>query len=195
MNKMFALFLAFCMVLGLTTCGNKGESPVVSDSSSGAEETASTVTYYSMWNETEAQAVTIAEAAKAFTAETGINVNIVWNGRDNITIAEAAIQAGTAVDIMDFDLDQGNNVWAEYALNLETLVVQAYDHTNGTTLRDSLMNSYLDLAASLGENGELHCMVLVGLVKSADHIAKAMLIYFSPYILRRISAVPLCTKL
>ena len=41
-----------------------------------------TLTYWSMWNSTEPQAIAIQEAIDAYTAETGIKVEVQWNGRD-----------------------------------------------------------------------------------------------------------------
>lgn len=41
-----------------------------------------TLTYWSMWNSTEPQATAIQEAIEAYTAETGIQVEVQWNGRD-----------------------------------------------------------------------------------------------------------------
>ena len=35
-----------------------------------------------MWNSTEPQAIAIQEAIDAYTAETGIKVEVQWNGRD-----------------------------------------------------------------------------------------------------------------
>lgn len=68
---------------------------------------AASIVYWSMWNETEPQAIALKKIMSAYTAANpGTKFTVVWNGRQNQTKLRAALQAGTKVDLMDQDSDQ-----------------------------------------------------------------------------------------
>jgi len=56
-----------------------------------------------MWNEPEPQAAVLKKYAAGFEKETGIKVNITFNGRENQTMARTALGAGTKIDLLDQD--------------------------------------------------------------------------------------------
>lgn len=63
--------------------------------------------YWSMWNETEGQALAIQGWIDAFEAEhPNITINAVWNGRQNQTLVRTALSGGTVIDLVDQDADQ-----------------------------------------------------------------------------------------
>jgi raffinose/stachyose/melibiose transport system substrate-binding protein len=63
--------------------------------------------YWSMWNETEGQAIAIQAWIDAFEAEhPNITINAVWNGRQNQTLVRTALSGGTVIDLVDQDADQ-----------------------------------------------------------------------------------------
>src|SRR4051812_15828042 len=63
--------------------------------------------YWSMWNETEGQALVLQDAiAKYQTDHPNIVIDAVWNGRQNQTLARTAMSAGTVIDLLDQDEDQ-----------------------------------------------------------------------------------------
>lgn len=120
-------------------CGSSKET-VKTDPAAGApaegqtEATAPTgdgLVYWSMWESTEPQGQAIAEAVKAFTAETGIAVDLQFKGRTGIREGlQAALDAGTAIDMFDEDIDRVNTTWGQYLLNLEDLAKAAnYEET------------------------------------------------------------------
>ncbi len=90
MKKVLSTILAALLAAGaLSACQS---APASSGTESTAEESKAeggdaatsdiTLTYWSMWNSTEPQAIAIQEAIDAYTAETGIKVEVQWNGRD-----------------------------------------------------------------------------------------------------------------
>ena len=68
---------------------------------------AAELTFWSMWNEPEAQAIALQTIMDAYTAaHPETTFKIVWNGRQNQTKIRGALQAGTQIDFMDQDGDQ-----------------------------------------------------------------------------------------
>ena len=129
----FALFAVVSLVLVFTAaCG--GASPTATSPAtpaqeaqpgdSGSEEKV-TLTYWSMWNETEPQAVVIQKWIDGFEAENpNITIEVVWNGRENQTKLRTALSSGTKVDFMDQDADQvaGGLMSEGYGLPLNDLL-------------------------------------------------------------------------
>ncbi|HIS78507.1 MAG TPA: extracellular solute-binding protein [Candidatus Caccousia stercoris] len=81
-----------------------------------------TLTYWSMWNSTEPQAIAIQEAIDAYTAETGIKVEVQWNGRDTQQqTIQAALDSQTAIDLFDEDFQRVSTQYNKNCLNLEDM--------------------------------------------------------------------------
>lgn len=63
--------------------------------------------YWSMWNETEGQALVIQSWIDEFEAQNpGVTISAVWNGRQNQTLVRTALSGGTVIDFVDQDADQ-----------------------------------------------------------------------------------------
>ena len=60
--------------------------------------------YWTMWNEAEPQGTVIAEAVAAFTKETGIEVEVNFNGREIRKTLQPALDAGETIDVFDEDI-------------------------------------------------------------------------------------------
>lgn len=96
----------------LTACGSSGNSSTsassgVSDSGTGDSGAASgSLTYWSMWNETEPQGEVLKAAIGAFETQTGIKVDVKWVGRDVLTNVSAALTGGEVPDLVDQDGDE-----------------------------------------------------------------------------------------
>lgn len=81
-----------------------------------------TLVYWSMWESTEPQGQAIQEAVDAFTAETGVKVDLQFKGRTgNREALQPALDGGTQIDIFDEDIDRVNGMYAKYLLDLEEL--------------------------------------------------------------------------
>lgn len=90
-----------------------------------------TLVYWSMWESTEPQGQAIQEAVDAYTAETGVKVDLQFKGRTgNREALQPALDGGTQIDIFDEDIDRVNNMYAKYLLDLEDLVKESgYEDT------------------------------------------------------------------
>lgn len=121
----------------------------------GANETASgakaKLVYWSMWNEAEPQGMVLSEAISAFTKETGVPVEIVFNGRDIRKTLQPALDAGETIDIFDEDIERVLNLWGNYLLPLDSYVVKSYPSTNGKPFRTVVNKTLITLAEDLGK--------------------------------------------
>lgn len=109
-----------------------------------------TLVYWSMWNETEGQARVIQDAIAGFeAANPNINIQAVWNGRQNQTLVRTAISGGgQVIDLMDQDADQiaGGLMREGFALPLNDYLQQpALDHEE--PLADVFLPNTLEMFA------------------------------------------------
>ncbi|MFC9331232.1 ABC transporter substrate-binding protein [Kitasatospora sp. NPDC057015] len=63
-------------------------------------------TYWSMWTQTEPQAQALQSSITAFTAETGIKVDVQWQGRKVLDKVGPALLSGNAPDLVDQGFDR-----------------------------------------------------------------------------------------
>ncbi|MEG0897384.1 MAG: ABC transporter substrate-binding protein, partial [Ruthenibacterium sp.] len=95
MKKVLSIVLALALTLSLAACGGAASSAPASTAASapasaaasapatGAIEEGAKLVYWPMWSETEPQGQVISAAIDAFTAETGVDVEVNWaGGRD-----------------------------------------------------------------------------------------------------------------
>ncbi len=117
---------------------------LVAPAMTAAAEEGGSVTYWSMWEATEPQGQAIQEACDAYAEETGIKVNVEFKGRTGIREGlEAALKAGTEIDLFDEDIDRVNGAWGDYLLDLEDL---AAEHKYEETANAGLMAACRDAA-------------------------------------------------
>jgi raffinose/stachyose/melibiose transport system substrate-binding protein len=142
MKRGILLCLAVSLVFGIVfmSCGGKSAG-----GGSGA-----TLVYWSMWNEAEPQGQVLTRAAEAFTKETGIKMDINFNGRDIRMTLQPALDAGELIDIFDEDIDRVNTTWGNYLLGLDSYVNQSYSTTGGQPYSAVVSKTLLDLAKSSG---------------------------------------------
>jgi raffinose/stachyose/melibiose transport system substrate-binding protein len=129
--------LAAAALLSLAGCAKKDDGAVK-------------LVYWSMWNESEPQGQVIARAAEAFTQETGIAVDINFNGRDIRKTLQPALDAGETIDLFDEDIERVTNTWGDYLLPLDGYVGQSYSTTGGQPFGSVINQTLLDLAKQLG---------------------------------------------
>ena len=160
-----------------TTTADTGESTADDTADSGGDDTADTapsggevgeiedgakLVYWTMWNEAEPQGMVIQEAVDAFTEETGVEVDINFNGRDIRKTLEPALAGGEEIDLFDEDIERVLNSWGDYLLPLDDFVAASYDNTDGKPYRDTINNSLITLAEDLGtdknfaDGGKIH---------------------------------------
>jgi raffinose/stachyose/melibiose transport system substrate-binding protein len=81
------------LALGVTACSSS--TPAAGAKSGGS------FTYWSMWSKDEPQAKVLQAAITAFTAQTGITVNVTWAGRNVSKEIGPAVAANKAPDLWD----------------------------------------------------------------------------------------------
>ena len=139
MRRIIVVLIAvMAMLLVMGSCAKK-------DDASGV-----TLVYWSMWNEAEPQGQAISQAAEAFTRETGIKMDINFNGRDIRMTLQPALDAGEVIDIFDEDIDRVNSVWGNYLLALDQYVGQTYSTTGGQPFNAVVNKTLMDLVKQIG---------------------------------------------
>ena len=90
-----------------------------------------TIVYWSMWSDSEEQAKVIKEAIEAYETESGNTVDVQFKGRTGIREGlQAALDAGTVIDLFDEDIDRVNVQWGAYTMDLEELAsARNYEET------------------------------------------------------------------
>ena len=152
-KKLLSMLLCVGLVVStLAGCGSStGTADVAATEDTGtpaevtdAAEPAGTsggggIVYWSMWEATEPQGQAIQQAADAFTADTGISVDLQFKGRTGIREGlQPALDAGTAIDLFDEDIDRVNVTWGNYLMDLESLAAASdYEATANAGLMEA----------------------------------------------------------
>lgn len=98
------------------------EEAPAADATAEAPAASGSLVYWSMWEATEPQGQAIQQAIDAFTADTGIAVDIQFKGRTGIREGlGSALEAKTNIDMFDEDIDRVNTTWGQYLMDLEEL--------------------------------------------------------------------------
>lgn len=200
MKRMLSLFLALTMAASLAACGQSPASAPAGDAASSQPQSASasgesasgdaasgdaapegtklegTIEYWSLWNETEPQGQVIQEAVADFMAQnSGVTVNINWQGRDIRKTIKAALDA-KQVDIWDDALQIIGSDYASYGINLEPLMNKAYPSTEGKTymeLTQPVLINALKVYSGGAVNGVPYQPNILPLWYNKDHFEQA----------------------
>ena len=118
-KKLVSVLLCAAMVATMAAgCGNKKDDSSDSGSSKGGDK----LVYWSMWEATEPQGQAIQAAIDAYTKDTGVEVDVQFKGRTGIREGlQAALDAGTKIDMFDEDIDRVNDTWGKYLMDLEDM--------------------------------------------------------------------------
>ncbi|MEG2436149.1 MAG: extracellular solute-binding protein, partial [Ruthenibacterium sp.] len=156
-KKVLSIVLALALTLSLAACGgaasSTAKSTAVSTAAStaasapaeaGAIEEGATLVYWPMWSETEPQGQVISAAIDAFTAETGVEVEVNWaGGRDTRKTLSPALDNGETIDVFDEDVERVNGTWGKYILDIQSM----YD---ASPLNGKQNATLINLAKELG---------------------------------------------
>lgn len=150
-RKFMLLVAVFMMIPAIQVFANGAkEAPV---------ENEINLTYWSMWNETEPQAMVFKDAIKDFMkSNPGVNVNIQWNGREIRKTLQPSLDAGTKIDIWDEDIERIVKSWQSYATDLDDYYAQVYPSTNGKNFRDTIMGSLQEVLKTLSTDGKTYAV-------------------------------------
>ncbi|MGH8917156.1 MAG: hypothetical protein ACRD0H_02250, partial [Actinomycetes bacterium] len=111
-----AVVAALLLATGTSACGEVG---------GGAAD----LTYWSMWKVGEPQQKVLAEAVADFEKETGLTVDVQWQGRDNLQKLVPALNTNSVPDLVDgpyvkaypalVATDQARSLGAAYDLDVD----------------------------------------------------------------------------
>ncbi|MDQ4215527.1 ABC transporter substrate-binding protein [Microbacterium capsulatum] len=96
-RKLAALAIAGALALSVAGCASAQGAP----SGGASSGKGGTLTYWSMWKEGEAQQKVLASAIADFTKETGITVDVQWQGRDSVKKVVPTLNTNKVPDLID----------------------------------------------------------------------------------------------
>ncbi len=139
---------------------------------------AKTLTYWSMWNESETQALVLKEAIKEYESlNPGVKVDIQWNGREIRKTLQPGLDAGTKIDMWDEGVELLTKSFQSYALNLDPYFEKSYPSTNGKAFKETIIGSLQGLASDLSTDGSIYAVpyqpFVVVSFYNKDHFDKA----------------------
>lgn len=143
MKKVITTLLIVLIAMGSVFAGGSAES----GASAGGKKK---VVYWTMWNEAEPQGQTIAAAVEDFSKATGIQVEVVFNGREIRKTLQPALDAGETIDLFDEDIERVSGTWKNYLLNLDPYMGKTYSTTNGKAYDTQINQTLLGLAKQVG---------------------------------------------
>ncbi len=115
--------------------------------------------YWSMWSQTEPQALVLEKAIRDFEKlNAGVIVEINWNGREIRKTLQPALDNGQVIDLWDEDLERVIKNWGKYAAKLDAYLGKEYPTTKGKTYGDSVMGSLLALSRGYAADGGVYAI-------------------------------------
>ncbi|MGW9628243.1 ABC transporter substrate-binding protein [Microbacterium sp. NPDC055521] len=128
--------LALIGAVALTAAG-------CSSASSGGSSDSGEFTYWAMWKEGEAQQKVVAQAIADFEKETGIEVNVQWQGRDNLKKTVPTLNTNKVPDLVDGSFAKTAPVLAETGQAKPLTEAYAAD-VDGDTVSSLIPEAYLE---------------------------------------------------
>ncbi|SIN88679.1 ABC transporter substrate-binding protein [Agromyces cerinus] len=124
------------------------------------------LTYWSMWKEGEAQQKVVAAAIADFEDETGITVNVQWQGRDNVKKVVPTLNTNKVPDLVDGSFAKLAPILAE--TGQAKSLTEAYDaEVDGSTVADLIPSAYLDADELSVDGGDAPWMLPYSLTSDA----------------------------
>lgn len=114
-------------------------------SDNSSSEGSESFTYWSMWTQTEPQAIVLQESIDAFTEETGIRVDVEWQGRKVLDKLGPALLSGDAPDLVDQGFDLMLPALAANGQAEDLTPVLERDTGEGSTVRGVIPAKFLDV--------------------------------------------------
>ncbi|MGH3098027.1 MAG: ABC transporter substrate-binding protein [Streptosporangiales bacterium] len=129
-----AAMLAVGMLALAAGCGSGG----------GSADSAKTFTYWSMWQQSEPQAKVLKKAIKGFEHDTGIDVQVEWQGRDVLSKLIPALRSGDVPDLVDQGYGDltGAIVTNKQYTDLSDVYTRTIPGSGGKTVRDVVPTKY-----------------------------------------------------
>lgn len=132
-------------VVGALMLGTLGTAGVGAADPSG-EPGPVEISYWSLWNDGEAQATVIKDAIAAFEADhPGMTVKVQWNGRGNGDLISAALAAGQQIDVFDLSAGAMSTIHGSELLPLDAYLDTPAVGEPGATFRETVSPALLNL--------------------------------------------------
>ncbi len=165
MKKLSKILLASLLAIALllTACAQPVEeapAPETTPETDATTETTQTealsgdLVYWSNWNPTENQGLVLAEAIEEFTTMyPDVNIEVVWNGRENRTLLLPALESGQQVDMFEQAVDMVMGQLGDYLLDLTPYYSEVYPTTNGMPYIDTIAQAPLNVIKDAKPDG------------------------------------------
>ncbi|WP_377268673.1 ABC transporter substrate-binding protein [Peterkaempfera sp. SMS 1(5)a] len=132
------------VLVALTASGCATTSGGSADSGGNAKS----FTYWSMWTRNEPQAQVLQSAIKQFTTDTGVKVDVQWQGRKVLDKVGPAMLSGDAPDLVDQGWDQLMPTLGANGQLQDLSPVLTMDAGDGKTVKDVVPGKLLSLLPS-----------------------------------------------
>lgn len=161
-RRVLSAAIAALVAAGSTAACSTTSSPSSSGGGGGGNKS---LTYWSMWKEGEPQQKVLAADITKFTAQTGIKVNVQWQGRDVLKKLLPTLQGGNVPDLVDQEAGpvQSSLVSLSQARDLSDAYNEPIPGESGATIGSVIPQRYRPLMTS----GKTLFMVPYELISSA----------------------------
>lgn len=148
-RKMLALLLSLTTVVSLAACGSGEKAPE-------EKEEEKKIVYWTTWNEAEPQGQVIKEAAAAYEEETGVKVEINWQGRDIVKVIASKLESGEEIDMFDGSVNTILPATIDYAADLSEYYEKDYATTDGKPFKEVILQAIQDSTKTYSNEGEIN---------------------------------------
>lgn len=148
-RKMLALLLSLTTVVSLAACGSGEKAPE-------EKEEEKKIVYWTTWNEAEPQGQVIKEAAAAYEEETGVKVEINWQGRDIVKVIASKLESGEEIDMFDGSVNTILPATIDYAADLSEYYEKDYATTDGKPFKEIILQAIQDSTKTYSNEGEIN---------------------------------------
>ncbi len=120
--------------------------------SAATDDSSKSLTYWSMWTETEPQAAVLKTSLDAFEKDTGIKVDVQWQGRKVLEKVTTGLLSGDVPDLVDQAYDKIGPALAatNQAADLAPVLAAKIPGEDGHTVADVIPAKYFDILPSYG---------------------------------------------
>ena len=153
-RKLAALVAGGALAVAASGCSAPGEG------------SGDSLTYWSMWKEGEAQQKVMAAAIADFEAESGITVDVQWQGRDNVKKVVPTLNTNTVPDLVDGSFAKLAPVLAETG-QAKPLGEAYAAEVDGKAVSELIPSAYLDAGDLTADGADAPWMVPYSLTSDA----------------------------
>lgn len=120
------------------------------DDSAGGD--GKSLSYWSMWTETEPQAAVLKSSLESFEKDTGVKVNVQWQGRKVLEKVTTGMLSGDVPDLVDQGYDQLGTALAStnQATDLSDVLTMKVPGEDAKTVGDVIPAKYFDILPNYG---------------------------------------------